>query len=179
IALGAVVFLTIEVTFFAANLTKIVHGGWLPLAIAATVFTILTTWRKGRLVVSANRLREEGPLKDFIDGLNAHDPPLQRVHGTAVYLNAHLQTTPLAMRANVEQNHILHARVIIVSITTERVPHVYHADRLTCDELGHAADGISALTVRFGFQDAQNVPAMLKLAIRQGLLEGSLDLDDV
>jgi KUP system potassium uptake protein len=179
IALGAVVFLTIEVTFFAANLTKIVHGGWLPLAIAATVFTILMTWRKGRLVVSANRLKEEGPLKAFIDGLDTQDPPLQRVPGTAVYLNAHLQTTPLAMRANVEHNHILHTRVIIVSIVTERVPHVYHADRLTCDELGHAADGISALTVRFGFQDAQNVPAMLKLAIRQGLLEDSLDLNDI
>jgi KUP system potassium uptake protein len=179
IALGAIVFLSIEVTFFAANLTKIVHGGWLPLAIAAVVFTVLTTWRKGHEIVTANRIREEGPLQDFIDELQERMIKVQRVPGTAVYLNARAQTTPLALRANVEHNHILHSRVIIVSIITERVPHVYHADRLTCDELGHAADGISALTVRFGFQDAQNVPAMLKLAIRQGLLEDSLDLDDV
>jgi KUP system potassium uptake protein len=177
IALGAAVFLTIEATVFAANLTKIVHGGWLPLAIAAIVFTILMTWRKGRETVSANRMKEEGDLQEFIDSLDSLDPPVQRVPGTAVYLNAHPQTTPLALRANVEHNHILHRRVIIVSIETERVPHVYHADRLTCDELGHARDGITGLTVRFGFQDAQNVPAMLKLAVRRELLERSFDFD--
>jgi KUP system potassium uptake protein len=175
IALGAVVFLSIEVTFFAANLTKVVHGGWLPLAIAAIVFTVLTTWRKGREIVTANRIREEGPLQDFIDELQERKIKVQRVPGTAVYLNARAQTTPLALRANVEHNHILHERVIIVSIETERIPHVYHADRLSCDELGHAADGITGLSVRFGFQDAPNVPAMLRLAVRQGLLEQTLD----
>ncbi len=177
IVLGAVVFLTVEVTFFAANLTKIVHGGWLPLAIAAAVFTVLMTWRKGHEVVSVNRVREEGPLNEFVDSLADRDVPVQRVPGTAVYLNAHAQTTPLALRANVEHNHVLHERVIIVSIETERVPHVYHADRLTCDELGHGADGITGVTVRFGFQDAQNVPAMLKLAVREGLLERTIDLE--
>jgi KUP system potassium uptake protein len=179
IALGAAVFLTIEVTFFAANLTKVVHGGWLPLAIAAVVFVVLTTWRKGREIVSANRAREEGPLKEFIDDLAARRVKAVRVPGTAVYLNSNPQTTPLALRANVEHNHALHERVIIVSIQTERVPHVYHADRLTGDALGHADDGISGLTVRFGFQDAQNVPAMLKLAARQDLLERSIDLGEV
>ena len=171
IALGAIVFLTIEVTFFAANLTKVVHGGWLPLAIAAIVFVVLMTWRKGREIVSFNRAREEGPLREFIDGLGERRDELVRVRGTAVYLNSHPQTTPLALRANVEQNHVLHERVIIVSVETERVPHVYHADRLTCDELGHAADGITGVTVRIGFQDAPNVPAMLNLAMRRKLLE--------
>jgi KUP system potassium uptake protein len=179
IALGAAVFLTIEVTFFAANLTKIVHGGWLPLAIAAIVFVVLTTWRRGREIVSANRAKEEGPLRDFVDDLAARKVKVQRVPGTAVYLNAHPQTTPLALKANVAHNHVLHERVIIVSLQTERVPHVYHAERLARDELGHADDGISGLTVRFGFQDAQNVPAMLKLAIRRDLLESSIDLAEV
>ncbi|MHB8233789.1 MAG: potassium transporter Kup [Solirubrobacteraceae bacterium] len=179
IALGALVFLTIELTFFAANLTKIVHGGWLPLAIAAAVFVVLMTWRRGRQIVSTNRVREEGPLKDFIDELDARRASLVRVPGTAVYLNAHAQTTPLALRANVEHNHVLHERVIIVSVETERVPHVYHEDRLACDELGHAADGISGLSVRFGFQDAHNVPAMLRLAVRQELLERSLDFERI
>jgi KUP system potassium uptake protein len=179
IALGAAVFLTIEVTFFAANLTKIMHGGWLPLAIAAIVFVVLTTWRKGREVVSANRAREEGPLQDFIDDLAVDRVKVLRVPGTSVYLNSNPQTTPLALRANVEHNHALHERVIIVSIQTERVPHVYHADRLTGDSLGRSDDGISGLTVRFGFQDAQNVPAMLKLAARQDLLERSIDLGEV
>jgi KUP system potassium uptake protein len=178
IALGAVVFLSIEVTFFAANLTKIVHGGWLPLAVAATVFTILMTWRRGREIVSRNRAREEGPLQEFIDGLQARRGELVRVPGTAVYLNSHTNTTPIALRANVEYNHALHERVIIVSLQTERVPHVYHADRLTCDELGHAADGITGMTVRIGFQDAPNVPAMLNLAVRQKLI-APVELDQV
>jgi KUP system potassium uptake protein len=178
IALGAVVFLTVEVTFFAANLTKIVHGGWLPLAIAATVFLILMTWRRGREIVSANRAREEGPLQAFIDELDTRREEFVRVPGTAVYLNSHAHTTPLALRANVEHNHVLHERVIIVSVETMRVPHVYHAERLTCDELGHAADGITGMTVRIGFQDAPNVPAMLNLAIRRKLVE-PLDLEHV
>jgi KUP system potassium uptake protein len=178
IALGAAVFLSIELTFFAANLTKIVHGGWLPLAIAAMVFVVLMTWRKGSAIVGANRVREEGPLKDFTDGLDDRDVKVTRVPGTAVYLNAHPQTTPLALKANVEHNHVLHKRVIIVSLETERVPHVYHADRLTCDELGHSSDGITSMTVRLGFQDAPNIPAMLKLAIRQGLVEPTLALGE-
>jgi KUP system potassium uptake protein len=178
IALGAAVFLTIELAFFAANLTKIVHGGWLPLAIAAIVFVVLMTWRRGSEIVGANRAREEGRLKDFIDGLDARHAKVVRVPGTAVYLNARPQTTPLALKANVEHNHVLHERVIIVSLQTERVPHIYHAERLTCDELGHASDGLTGMTVRLGFQDAPNVPAMLKLAIRQGLLEPTLDLQD-
>ena len=98
--------------------------------------------------------------------------------GTAVFLNANPHTTPLALRANVEHNHVLHERVIIVSIETEGVPHVYHADRLTCDELGHAGDGITGLSVRFGYQDAPNVPAMLNLAIRRELLERTIDLHE-
>jgi KUP system potassium uptake protein len=176
IALAAGAFLTVELTFFAASLTKVVHGGWLPLAIAAVLFVVLTTWRRGREIVSANRVREEGGLQDFIDALDRGRDGLVRVPGTAVYLNAHTQTTPLALRANVERNHVLHERVIIVSIKTERVPHVHHVDRLDCDELGHASDGITGLTLRCGFQDSLDVPAMLDLAIEERLLERTVDL---
>jgi len=177
IALGAAVFLTVEVSFFAANLTKVVHGGWLPLAIAFTVFTVLMTWRKGQERVTVNRRREEGPLRDFIKQLDAADSPVQRVPGTAVFLSSHPQTTPLALRANVEHNHVLHERVIIVSIETARVPHVADAKRLRADHLGHPADGITVLTARFGFQEEPDVPATLRLAAEQNLLEGTLDVD--
>ena len=177
IALGAAVFLTVEVSFFAANLTKVVHGGWLPLAIAFTVFTVLMTWRKGQERVTVNRRREEGPLRDFIKQLDAADSPVQRVPGTAVFLSSHPQTTPLALRANVEHNHVLHERVIIVSIETARVPHVADAKRLRADHLGHPADGITVLTARLGFQEEPDVPATLRLAAEQNLLEGTLDVD--
>jgi KUP system potassium uptake protein len=178
IALGAAVFLTIEVTFFAANVTKVVHGGWLPLAIAASVFAILTTWRRGNRIVSAKREREEGPLRQFVDALAKRDVAATRVPGTAVYLNAHEQTTPLALRANVERNHALHEHVVIVSLHTERVPHVPAEDRLESDRLGCDDDGIVGLKARFGFQDAQDVPATLRLALKQGLLEDdAIDLE--
>jgi KUP system potassium uptake protein len=178
IALGAVAFLSIEISFFAANLTKVVHGGWLPLAIAALIFTAMTTWRKGREIVSANRIEEEGSLRDFVERLDAHRPPVQRVPGTAVFLNANAETTPLAMRVNVEHNHVLHEHVVIVSIVTERVPHVPESERLHNDHLGNDDDGISGLTARFGFQDQPDVPALLALADRRKLLERSVDLDE-
>jgi KUP system potassium uptake protein len=179
IALGAAVFLTVEVTFFAANLTKVIHGGWLPLAIAVTVFTVLMTWRKGQERVTVNRRRAEGPLREFIAQLDAGENPVQRVPGTAVFLSSHPQTTPLALRANVEHNHVLHERVIIVSLETVRIPHVSEATRLRTEHLGHPADGITVLTARFGFQDVPDVPAALRLAARRNLLEGTLDVDQV
>ncbi len=179
IALGAAVFLTVEVAFFAANLTKVVHGGWLPLAIAVVVFTILMTWRKGREIVTSNRSREEGPLREFVDRLDMRGFPVQRVPGTAVFLNANPLSTPLAMRANVEHNHVLHEQVIIVSIKTERVPHIPGRDRLVADGLGNLADGITGLTARFGFKDEPDVPATLRLAAEQGLLEGEIEVDQI
>jgi KUP system potassium uptake protein len=101
IALAAIVFLSIEVNFFAANLTKVVHGGWLPLVIAFLVFMVLVTWRRGQEIVTANRSREEGSLREFVEHLDARDFPVVRVPGTAVFLHANPKTTPLALRANV------------------------------------------------------------------------------
>jgi KUP system potassium uptake protein len=177
IALGAVVFLSIEVTFFAANLTKVVHGGWLPLVIAAVIFTVLVTWRKGRDRVSANRTREEGPLREFVKHLDARDVSIARVPGTAVFLHASPGTTPLALRANVEHNHVLHENVVILTIENERVPHVAESDRLVPDDVGDPGDQITRLTARFGFQDAVDVPTTLRTADSLGLLEGSCNFD--
>jgi KUP system potassium uptake protein len=177
IALGAAVFLTVEVALFAANLTKVVHGGWLPLAIAFVVFAVLMTWRKGQERVTANRSKQEGPLLKFIEQLDAGDSPVERVPGTAVFLSGNPMRTPLALRANVEHNHVLHERVIIVSIQTARVPHVREAKRLRTDHRGHPADGITVLTATFGFQDEPNIPATLRLAAASNLLEGTLETD--
>ncbi len=152
IVLGGAVFLTIEVAFFAANLTKVTHGGWLPLVIALGVFTVLMTWRRGREIVTANRTREEGSLSHFITQLDAREFRVQRVPGTAVFLNANPHTTPLALRANVEHNHVLHKRVIIVTIENERVPHISSGDRLLADHLGNPGDGIAGLTARLAFR---------------------------
>jgi KUP system potassium uptake protein len=175
---GAICFLTVDLTFFAANLTKIVHGGWFPLAIALIVFQILTTWQRGREIVTRRRIQEEGPLRAFVDEVHDADPPINRAPGTAVFLNANPETTPLALRANVEHNHVLHECVIIVSLETERVPYVPESERLVIDDLGYSDDGISHLTGRYGFQDRIDVPALMRLAAESGEVERLPDLSN-
>jgi KUP system potassium uptake protein len=174
---GAAVFLTVELLFLAANLTKIAHGAWLPLLIAITVFTVLTTWQRGRELVTRRREEREGPLREFIDRLHESSPPLQRVPGTAVFLNRSKTSVPLAMRANVEHNHILHRHVVILSIETLPVPHVDLAEKLSVDDLGHLDDGIIHVAARFGYMQTPDVPAVLRLAA-QSSPEITLDAED-
>ncbi len=170
---GAVFFLTVDLTFFAANLPKVLHGGWFPLAIALIIFVILTTWQKGREIVTRNRRDLEGPLEDFVE--EARRRKVVRPNMTAIYLNANRDTAPLALRANLEHNEIVHACVVIVSIETLTVPHVQADKRIKVDDLGYADDGLSHITLRYGFQDDIDVPHELKEAV--GRLEGKVDLD--
>ena len=177
IAIGGVVFLSAEVSFFAANLTKIVHGGWLPLVVAGSIFVVLITWQRGRVIVTRNRTEEEGSLREFVEEVHSMDPPVHRVEGTAVFLNANIETTPLALRANVEHNHTLHSSVVILSVKFDRVPHVPAAERLTVDDLGYRDDGIMHVTARFGFGDQPDVPEALR-SLRSEGLEAHIDVDD-
>jgi KUP system potassium uptake protein len=169
IALTGALFLPLELTFFAANLSKIFHGGWLPLVIAAGVFCVMTTWRHGREIVTANRTAEEGPLRAFVEEIHAMDPPVARVPGTAVFPNPSIETTPLAMRANVEHNGVLHEHVVVFSWQSVKVPHVADAERISLDDLGYADDGIAHVTARIGFQDDPDIPRALRLACDSGL----------
>jgi KUP system potassium uptake protein len=163
---GGGILLVIDLLFFAANLTKLTHGAWLPLLIGITAFTILITWQRGRELVTNKRDHEEGSLPDFIAQLHAMKPPLQRVPGTAVFLNRGKVTAPLALRANVEHNEILHDEVIILSIETTPAPHVPEAERLTVDDLGYTDDHISHVTARYGYMDRTDIPALLPLIRR-------------
>ncbi len=170
---GGGVLLAIDLLFFAANLTKLTHGAWLPLLIGITAFTILTTWQRGRELVTRERVRQEGPLPEFITQLHAMQPPLHRVPGTAVFLNRGKATAPLALRANVEHNEILHEEVLILSVETTTAPHVPAEERLRIDDLGYRDDGITHVTARFGYLDQTNIPGLLPL-IRAASTESSL-----
>ncbi|MDX6594838.1 MAG: system potassium uptake protein [Solirubrobacterales bacterium] len=169
VALGAAVFFTVDIAFLGANLTKVTHGGWFPLTIGAAVFTVLSTWKRGSAQVHAARIKEEGSLRSFVTELRAMDPPLARVPGTAVYLNARRETTPLALRAGVEHTHAMHEAVVIISIETTKAPYVPESERLIVDNLGYEDDGIMHLTARFGYQDMPDVPRLLALAAKAGL----------
>jgi KUP system potassium uptake protein len=172
---GCVAFLVVDLTFFSANLTKVLHGGWFPLSIAAVVFIVLTTWQRGREIVTRNRIEEEGPLRAFIEEIRELDPPVYRAPSTGVFLNASIETTPLALRANVEHNHTVHACVVIMSIETERVPHVPVDERVTVDDLGYRDDGITHITARYGFMDKIHVPSTLRAVAED--IEGDVDFD--
>ena len=150
LALAAIAFGAVELTFLAANLSKVVHGGWLPLGIAVTVFTIMTTWRHGRSIVMKNRHEKEGSLQEFVDDVRRRH--LTRVPGTAVFPHPGKQTTPLALRANTDYNSVLHEAVIIVSSSVANVPHVPVDQRFTVDDLGFKDDGIQHIPGTGGVQ---------------------------
>jgi KUP system potassium uptake protein len=173
---GGGALLAVDLLFFAANLTKLVHGAWLPLLIAIVAFTIFTTWQRGRELVTRQRQRDEGPLRAFIDQLHAMKPPLQRVPSTAIFLNRGKATAPLALRANVEHNQILHEHTLILTIETLPAPHVPPTERLTIDDLGYKDDRIIHVTARFGYMDQTNVPGLLPL-IAKAKIESPLDDD--
>jgi KUP system potassium uptake protein len=172
---GSGVLLVIDLMFFAANLTKVVHGAWLPLLIGITAFTILTTWQRGRALVTQERVRAEGPLQAFVDELHARKPPLPRVPGTAIFLNRGKTTAPLALRANVEHNEILHQQVVILSVETANVPHVSDEDRIETDDLGYASDRIMYVSARFGYMDKTDIPSLIPLIRQAGTEGGPLD----
>ena len=177
VVLGAVTFGTVELAFFSSTLTKVVHGGWVPLVIAAGVFAVLTTWHRGREIMTEKRTRKEGSLEEFVRGLKSKGPEIDRVPGTAVFLNADPRTTPMALRANLEHNHVLHENVVVLTVTIDRVPQVLDRDRLDADDLGDPDDGIMMMTARLGYHDTADIPALLRLAVDEGLLERSCDLD--
>ena len=174
---GAGALLSVDLLFLAANLTKLLHGAWLPLLIGLTAFTVMTTWQRGRAVVTRERARAEGPLRAFVDELRERQGELAHVPGTAIFLNRGKQTAPLALRANVDHNRVLHEQILIISIETLPVPHVPDEERLEVDSLGYGGDGIIHVSARFGYMDTQNVPAALRL-LDPAQAEGTIALDE-
>jgi KUP system potassium uptake protein len=174
--LGAV-FYTIEVAFFSSNLSKVSHGAWLPLCVGLVVATIMVTWRKGRDIVTHNRTVHEGSLDEFLDGLCNAQPPVVRLPGTAIFLNPGKETTPLALRAQVEHNHAFHEKVVIVSMVPVSIPRVDKADRFVSERLGKGLFKIAHLTIRVGYHDNWNVPEALAEARKHGFLDRNLDLE--
>jgi KUP system potassium uptake protein len=173
----ALLFLTVEVAFFGANVAKVEHGAWLPLVVGVLLALVMINWRRGQSAVTATRVAQEGVLTEFLDALPDSDPPLVRVPGVAVFLNPSRDTTPLALRAEVEHTHTLHEKVVIVSIETVSIPNVDPLDRFVVEQLGRGLFKVFHLTIRNGYADTLDVPEMLRLARKQGLFERSLDLE--
>jgi len=173
----AALFLIVEVAFFSANIAKIEHGAWLSLVIGLLAALVMVTWRRGQVIVTAARREQEGSLEEFLACLGEIRPPLVRVPGVAVFLNPSKDTTPLALRAEVEHTHTLHQRVAIVSIDTVGIPHVEPGERFTVQRLGHGRYLVFHVTIRTGYHDKIDVVEALALCRKQGRLERNLDLE--
>ena len=170
-------FLTVEIAFFSANIAKIAHGAWLPLAIGLALSVVMINWRRGQVIVTRNREAQEGPLDAFLDGLAATRPSLIRTPGVAVFLCRNKDTTPLALRAEVEHTHTLPEKVVIVSVETVSIPHVESFDRCAAEVHGRGLFKVVHLTARFGYHDDLSIPEALVQARKQGLLPRNLDLE--
>ncbi|GAB2617664.1 putative potassium transport system protein kup [Paractinoplanes abujensis] len=174
---GGGLLLAVDLLFVSANLTKLVHGAWLPLLIGLIAFTVMTTWQRGRQIVTAERDKAEGSLREFVDDMQTRTPALTRVPGTAIFLNRGKQTAPLALRANVTHNHVRHDHVIILSIETVPVPRLPDDQRIAVDDLGYAGDGMTHVSARYGYMETPDVPALLR-TLEAEQTEGTISVDE-
>jgi KUP system potassium uptake protein len=164
-------FLAIDAAFFGANALKILDGGWVTLAVAWALFTVMTTWRTGRRILAERLTVRALPLDEFMRRVIAAAPV--RVPGTAVFMTAQPTGTPPALSHNLQYNKVLHTHVVVLTVTTTQTPHVAENDRVSLTELGQ---GVSNVRVQYGFMEDPDVPAALRQVRQQGL---ELDLDDL
>jgi KUP system potassium uptake protein len=177
LALLGALFLTVEVSFFSANLAKVAHGAWLSLGVGLVISFLMVTWRRGRETLTRNRTEHEGSLNEFLDTVRTAQPPVRRVPGTAIFLNPNKHTTPLALRAEVEHNHALHDAVLIVSVDSIGLPHVDREDRFATEWLGHGLFKVLHVSIRTGYRDRADIPKALALARKEGHLARNVDLE--
>lgn len=164
-------FLVVDLAFFAANASKITHGAWFPLVIGAIVFGIMTTWRKGRRLLSKSLYGGHPLIDQFIKEISERPP--MRVPGKAIYLVSRPLGVPPPLLINLERNKVLHEQIAILNIQTRHIPRVQRKDKVQVYPLG---EGFWGITVQYGFMEEPNVPYALALAREEGL---DFELDEV
>jgi KUP system potassium uptake protein len=159
-----VLFIVVDAAFFGSNLVKVEEGGWFPLAAAAAIFTLLSTWKRGRHFL-AEQMRSAGlPLDLFLAEIARKNP--QRVPGTAVFMTGNTGNVPPVLLHHLKHNKVLHERVVLVSVLGEEIPTVPDPERVTVRTL---SGGFHQVVARYGFMESPDVPALLtSLATREG-----------
>jgi KUP system potassium uptake protein len=160
-------FLVVDVAFFAANMVKIEEGGWFPLAVAAAVYILMTTWKRGRDKLADIVQQNSLPLSLFLQDIERRKPV--RVPGIAVFMTSATGVAPPVLLHHLKHNKVLHERVILMSVITEEVPAVWEKDRIDSRDLGA---GFYQVIVRSGFMETPNVPAVLR-RLDDGDIKGS------
>ncbi|HEU4763467.1 MAG TPA: potassium transporter Kup [Gemmatimonadales bacterium] len=150
-------FLAVDLAFFGANVVKIEEGGWFPIAVAALVFVLMTTWKRGRDVLAGYARENSLPIKLFLDDIRGRRPA--RVPGTAVFMCSDPGGAPPVLLHHLKHNKMLHQRVILVSVMTEEIPQVAERERVEFKDLG---EGFFQVIARYGFMETPNVPDLLR-----------------
>ena len=157
-----VIFLVIDIGFWAATLIKLKDGGWYPLALGVVMFTCSITWYRGRKLLRDKLIVESIPLEGFIKNLLAHPP--HRVEGTAIFLTPHIDFVPAAMLHNLKHNHVMHERVFFLKLSTWDVPFVQDGDRLSMKDLG---GNVYVVRSVHGFKETPDINKVLELITKQ------------
>ena len=157
-------FFVVDIVFLAANAVKVFEGGWFPLVIGGAMFTLMTTWKRGRRLL-ADRLRDESiELVPFLESIFI-SPPV-RVSGTAVFLSAEKGSTPFALLHNLKHNKVLHEQNLFVTVQHHERPWIGFDRRCDIEPLGHDCWQV---TLHFGFKNDPDVPEALQLLAGRGV----------
>jgi KUP system potassium uptake protein len=158
-----ILLLAVDIPFFAANLIKVEEGGWFPLVVAAVIFVLMSTWKKGRDLLRVAMRESSLPLDLFLEDIGRRRP--QRVPGTAVFMASDLSGAPPVLLHHLKHNKVLHEKVVLVSVVTEEIPQVADVDRVQHKDLGH---GFWQVVARYGFMETPNIPEMLRSLEQRG-----------
>lgn len=149
-------FLVIDLSFFGANVIKILDGGWFPLTLAAAIFTMMLTWKKGRSILTMRIQNTTEILEDFLEKVEKQK--LTRVSGTAVFMNGNATRTPPALMHNLLHNKVLHERILFVTVKTRPIPYVESEERYKYEKL---TNGFSRIKVYYGYMEDPDIPKIL------------------
>src|SRR5262249_52407631 len=148
-------FVIVDLAFVTANMMKLFEGGWVPLVVGAVLFSLMWTWRQGRIALVEKLERDTLPLKGFIT--QVHSKP--RVAGTAIYVTGRVDVVPVPLLHNLKHNKVLHERIVLLHVVTRHVPRVHASERL---EVTHLGDNFHSIIAYYGFMQTPNVPRVLE-----------------
>jgi len=161
---GLSLLFVIDIAFLLANLTKLEDGGWLPLLSGFIIYWLMQSWQSGRAAMMARLLRDQKPVRDFLEELK-RDPPV-RVAGTAIFLDAKASGIPRALLNNIKFNRVIHERVVLLTVVTREQPRIPEAKRLTVTPV---CEGIIRIVAQVGFMEKPNILGFLRNAEAYGV----------
>jgi KUP system potassium uptake protein len=157
VGLITALFLTVDLAFVGANMLKVPNGGWLPLLVAASVYLLMSTWKKGRVRLTSIVRENTLPIELFLQDIRRRQP--YRVPGAAVFMTSDSEGAPPVLLHHLKHNKVLHEKVMLMSVHTEEIPQVADRERVRCNELG---EGFYQVRVHYGFMETPDIPEVLR-----------------